>query len=103
MSVKIRILKEVSFITNLNFITYEYIIILFHSPFPDVVSRRRHSRSKDEAVDIDGKIVGGYNTTIQDAPYQVYLLLQMGNTYYQCGGSIISERYVLTAAHCLTG
>ena len=49
------------------------------------------------------KIVGGYNITIQDAPYQVYLLLQMGNDDYQCGGSIISERYVLTAAHCLAG
>ncbi|XP_026326869.1 trypsin-2-like [Hyposmocoma kahamanoa] len=51
----------------------------------------------------DGKIVGGYNTTIQNIPYQAYLLLQKGNDYYQCGGSIISNRYILTAAHCLKG
>ncbi|XP_046979073.1 trypsin-7-like [Vanessa cardui] len=70
----------------------------------DVVSRRRHYRGKSGDVKKSGgKIVGGYNTTIQDVPYQVYLLLQMGTDYYQCGGSIISERYILTAAHCLTG
>ncbi|XP_047546045.1 CLIP domain-containing serine protease B9-like [Vanessa atalanta] len=69
----------------------------------DVVSRRRLYLDRNNAENSDGKIVGGYNTTIQDVPYQVYLLLQMGTDYYQCGGSIISERYVLTAAHCLTG
>ncbi|CAH2092285.1 unnamed protein product [Euphydryas editha] len=81
------------------FLTFCLLFCLF---VEDVVSRRRLNRSKDDSMNID-KIVGGYNTTIQDVPYQVYLLLQMGALYYQCGGSIISERYVLTAAHCLTG
>ncbi|XP_052738135.1 transmembrane protease serine 9-like [Bicyclus anynana] len=67
---------------------------------PDyIVSRRHGHRSKSHG----NKIVGGYDTTIQDFPYQAYLLLQKGSDYYQCGGSIISDSYILTAAHCLSG
>ncbi|CAH2063009.1 unnamed protein product, partial [Iphiclides podalirius] len=52
-----------------------------------------------------GKIVGGTETTIQEYPYQVYLLLKQAfaNNYYQCGGSIANERCIITAAHCLDG
>ncbi|XP_039746144.1 trypsin-2-like [Pararge aegeria] len=51
----------------------------------------------------DHFIVGGQNVTIQEFPYQAYLLLKRGRQFFQCGGSIISTRYILTAAHCLTG
>ncbi|XP_060800743.1 trypsin 5G1-like [Amyelois transitella] len=61
-------------------------------------SRGRHVKSHD-----DGKIVGGQEVTINEYPYQVYLLIQIGINYYACGGSIISANYVLTAAHCLVG
>ncbi|CAH2092299.1 unnamed protein product [Euphydryas editha] len=68
----------------------------------DVVSRRRLNRSTDDSINTDDRIVGGYEiSTIQDVPYQVFLLVQRGDNYYQCGGSIISETYILTAAHCL--
>ncbi|XP_050672335.1 trypsin-like isoform X2 [Leptidea sinapis] len=50
---------------------------------------------------VDGKIVGGVTTTIKKYPYQVSLKMVKGNGYYQCGGSIISASYILTAAHCL--
>ncbi|CAH2092295.1 unnamed protein product [Euphydryas editha] len=70
----------------------------------DVVSKRRINRSVEDPINIDGKIVGGYDITIQDVPYQVYLLLLIDDEFYSdCGGSIISEEYVLTAAHCLMG
>ncbi|XP_052738134.1 trypsin-7-like [Bicyclus anynana] len=51
----------------------------------------------------NNRIVGGYNATIQQYPYQAYLLIAKGIDNFQCGGSIISTRYILTAAHCLPG
>ncbi|VVC91714.1 unnamed protein product [Leptidea sinapis] len=47
----------------------------------------------------DGKIVGGYKTTISQYPYQVLVLMQVDKQMYQCGGSIISKQVILTAAH----
>nr|ADG26770.1 cocoonase-like protein [Antheraea pernyi]WAH05999.1 cocoonase [Antheraea mylitta] len=58
-------------------------------------------KSSQRTNDVGGKIVGGYSVTIDKAPYQAYLLLEKGKEYYQCGGSIISKRHILTAAHCL--
>ncbi|XP_023295403.2 trypsin-like [Lucilia cuprina] len=49
--------------------------------------------------DLDGRIVNGVDTTIQAHPYQVSL--QTNNGFHFCGGSIISEDIVVTAAHCM--
>jgi secreted trypsin-like serine protease len=43
------------------------------------------------------KIIGGSDASISDFPWQIYLIA--GN--YQCGGSIISPGWVVTAAHCV--
>ncbi|XP_039746143.1 trypsin-2-like [Pararge aegeria] len=51
----------------------------------------------------DNRIVGGYNTTIQEHPYQAFLLIVQGNALFQCAGSILNHRYILTAAHCIQG
>ncbi|XP_013113239.2 trypsin-like [Stomoxys calcitrans] len=49
--------------------------------------------------DFYGRIVNGVDTTIQDHPYQVSLQTNKGDHF--CGGSIISEDIVVTAAHCM--
>lgn len=46
------------------------------------------------------RIVGGEEVKIEDFPYQAQLL-RRGE--FSCGGSIISQDFVLTAAHCTNG
>ena len=46
------------------------------------------------------KIVGGEEAVPNSIPWQVALFFDGG---WFCGGSIISEDYILTAAHCTEG
>uniref|UniRef100_A0A8C6QH43 Trypsin-like n=2 Tax=Nannospalax galili TaxID=1026970 RepID=A0A8C6QH43_NANGA len=45
----------------------------------------------------DDKIIGGYTCQPNSLPYQVSL----NNGIHQCGGTLINNQWVLTAAHCL--
>lgn len=47
-----------------------------------------------------GRIVGGMEVCIEEMPYQVSL------QYYDspiCGGAILTDKFVITAAHCVFG
>ncbi len=46
------------------------------------------------------RIVGGSPIDITSAPWQVLLRI---NNATQCGGAIISDTWILTAAHCMNG
>ena len=46
-------------------------------------------------------ITNGFPIEIQNAPYQVSIHKSSGDHF--CGGSIIDNKYVLTAAHCVNG
>lgn len=54
-------------------------------------------QSIDANPRVTNYIVGGYETTIEENPWQVTLLLR---GTHRCGASIISDRWILTAAHC---
>ncbi|OAD62114.1 Chymotrypsin-2 [Eufriesea mexicana] len=44
------------------------------------------------------RIVGGQNAEDHKYPYQVLILIK---NFPSCGGSIINDRFILTAAHCI--
>lgn len=55
---------------------------------------------------IDSRIVGGSNATKGQFPFYAQLLStkkisESSNATSNCGGSIISSRYIMTAAHCV--
>jgi len=58
---------------------------------------RPRTRCGIEGPPSKNKIVGGDETAHNQWPWQVGLLID-GHSF--CGGSIISENYILTAAHC---
>ena len=55
-----------------------------------------------ETIKLGGsRIVGGEPTTIEKNPWQVALIVtQNDGLTYLCGGSIVAQKWVLTAAHC---
>lgn len=57
-------------------------------------------RSKSNQL-IQSRIIGGHNADRGQFPYHVVFANQMSYFYY-CGGSIITSRHILSAAHCVT-
>ncbi|XP_073950647.1 CLIP domain-containing serine protease HP8-like [Choristoneura fumiferana] len=50
------------------------------------------------------KIIGGKNTGLYQYPWMVLLSYQkLNGLSFDCGGTLITDRYVLTAAHCVVG
>merc|ERR1712004_120534 len=51
---------------------------------------------------LNGFIVGGVEARPHSLPWQIRLGYNDGKySYTMCGGSIVSDRYVITAAHCI--
>lgn len=57
-------------------------------------------RSLFSPVKLGGRIIGGEEAKIEEFPHQVSIEGIFGHF---CGGSIVNENIVLTAAHCVDG
>jgi len=49
---------------------------------------------------VNGQIVGGAAATLGQFPWQAFVYI---DERYLCGGSLILDSWVLTAAHCVQG
>ena len=51
----------------------------------------------------EDKVVGGIEATPHEFPWQVALYITKDEESSACGGTIIDQDWILTAAHCVDG
>ena len=56
---------------------------------------------RQRASEIDPRIVGGSYAQAYSWPWQVFLDIALSDRNVSCGGSLLSNGWVLTAAHCI--
>jgi len=62
-------------------------------------SLRRKGKSAFDDYDYGERIVGG-RVALEPIPWQAHITIMIGNEPFQCGGTILDEETILSAAHC---
>ena len=66
---------------------------------PELIPERHGRKRREVADDEEGRIVGGVEAIPHEFPWQVSIRFMMSHI---CGGSLVANRFVITAAHCFT-
>ncbi|XP_010138303.1 PREDICTED: coagulation factor X, partial [Buceros rhinoceros silvestris] len=72
----------------------EDIVTTTESPTP-----RPGNGTSNRSPYVDTRIVGGEECRLGECPWQAVLLNEEGEEF--CGGTILNEKFILTAAHCM--
>ncbi|XP_059057172.1 lectizyme-like [Achroia grisella] len=76
------------------------VLMFFAIQFPDIIS------GKNDYIigESDGRIIGGHEAKIHSHPYIISLQLDFWFVRtHICGGSLITDNWIITASHCITG
>ncbi|XP_078504329.1 trypsin-2-like [Lissotriton helveticus] len=60
-----------------------------------------HAAAYPTKVEDINDIVNGYNCPRKSKPWQVFLEFQTEDGTFSCGGSLINQNWILSAAHCM--
>lgn len=81
-----------------------FVTILLALSNATTAARRQPKKECGKEATSD-RIIGGSDANLQDAPFLALLYFKVSKkkVTYNCGGTLIKTRTVLTAAHCVEG
>ncbi|XP_018791535.1 PREDICTED: chymotrypsin-2-like [Bactrocera latifrons] len=82
-------------------VTCSFALRMHGEPYEGLRYRNTGPTEASSAASLTGRIVGGQEAIAASAPWQVSLQNIYGNHF--CGGAIIHDRFVVTAASCVSG
>merc|ERR1712215_76650 len=72
-------------------------------PLPEVTGECQCGRKQTGNQESGDYIINGQQADYNEYPWMVYMLVAGTNDMFLCGGSLISNKWILTAAHCTDG
>lgn len=74
----------------------------FPPPVPELVEKARNVSEQASARQGSARIIGGTPVYYGESPWTVSIKKREGRKFFTyCGGALISDRFVVTAAHCV--